>query len=204
MNFWDQQFGSDEFKYGKQPNAFLVEQAGLFAPHSNILVPGDGEGRNSVWLARQGHQVLAVDASVVGLSKARKLAAECGVTIATKHADLQHWMPSKCYDAVVLTYVHLPAECRQAIHQNLARALRPGGVLVLEAFSPDQLAKTSGGPKILNYCIRSSSYETISAAFCKKCMESSAKSTWTKVLVTTGPRALRAISANGSKPTSFE
>ena len=147
MNFWDQQFGSDEFKYGKQPNAFLVEQAGLLAPYSNILVPGDGEGRNGVWLARQGHQVLAVDASVVGLSKARKLAAECGVTIATEHADLQHWMPSKSYDAVVLTYVHLLAECRQAIHQNLARALRPGGVLVLEAFSPDQLAKTSGGPK---------------------------------------------------------
>ena len=69
MNFWDQQFASDEFKYGKQPNAFLVEQAGLIAPGADILIPGDGEGRNSVWLARQGHRVLAVDASEVGLAK---------------------------------------------------------------------------------------------------------------------------------------
>lgn len=147
MNFWDQQFASEEFKYGIQPNAFLVEQAGLITPCANILVPGDGEGRNSVWLARQGHRVLAVDASFVGLTKARKLASDSGVTIETEHADLQHWVPSKPYDAVILTYVHLPAECRKAIHHNLARALRSGGVLILEAFSPDQLAKTSGGPK---------------------------------------------------------
>lgn len=127
MNFWDQQFASDEFKYGKQPNAFVVEQAGLIAPCANILVPGDGEGRNSVWLARQGHRVRAVDASAVGLSKARKLATECGVTLETEHADLQHWVPSKPYDAMILTYVHLPAECRKVIHMNLASALRPGG-----------------------------------------------------------------------------
>ncbi len=147
MNFWDQQFASDEFKYGKQPNAFLVEQAGLIAPGADILIPGDGEGRNSVWLARQGHRVLAVDASEVGLAKARKLAKDCEVTIETEHADLQYWVPSKPYDAVILTYVHLPAQCRKAIHQNVARALRPGGILMLEAFTPDQLAKTSGGPK---------------------------------------------------------
>lgn len=147
MNFWDQQFSSDSFKYGTAPNAFLAEQASRIAPCSYVLVPGDGEGRNSVWLAEQGHRVLAIDASSVGLSKARKLADQRQVTIETECADLTHWVASRPYDAVVLTYVHLPAECRQAVHQAVAQALRPGGILILEAFSPGQLAKTSGGPK---------------------------------------------------------
>ncbi|NLY25990.1 MAG: class I SAM-dependent methyltransferase [Alcaligenaceae bacterium] len=147
MNFWDQQFSSDTFKYGTAPNAFVTEQAVRLDPCSCVLVPGDGEGRNSVWLAEQGHRVLAVDASSVGLSKARKLAAQRQVTIETEHTDLTHWVPSRPYDALVLTYVHLPAECRQAIHRNLAQALRPGGILILEAFNPGQLSRTSGGPK---------------------------------------------------------
>lgn len=69
MNFWDQRFAEPGYKYGTEPNAFLREQATRFAPHSQILVPGDGEGRNGVWLAQQGHSVTSVDSSAVGLQR---------------------------------------------------------------------------------------------------------------------------------------
>ncbi|WEE75558.1 TPMT family class I SAM-dependent methyltransferase [Comamonas testosteroni] len=78
MDFWDQQFSVEGYKYGTAPNAFLQSEAHRIAPSSKVLVPGDGEGRNSVWLAQQGHQVTALDVSSVGLQKAKALAVEGG------------------------------------------------------------------------------------------------------------------------------
>ncbi|PRD65410.1 class I SAM-dependent methyltransferase [Malikia granosa] len=151
MNFWDQQFSGAGFKYGTRPNAFLLSQASRLPSAARILVPGDGEGRNSVWLASQGHQVLAMDGSAVGLAKAQALAAEQGVRIATQLADLADWQPpAGAFDALVLTYVHLPPAIRASAHQRLADALRPGGLLILEAFHPKQLERSSGGPKQLD------------------------------------------------------
>lgn len=148
MNFWDQTFDAPGYKYGTEPNAFLRAQAQRLHAGSTVLVPGDGEGRNGVWLARQGHAVLSVDSSAVGLRKAAELAAEHGVPLRTLQADLAAWTPAPASaDAVVLTYVHLPAELRSAVHRNLALALRPGGWLLLEAFHPQQLQYQSGGPK---------------------------------------------------------
>lgn len=148
MSFWDEQFGAPGHKYGTAPNAFLVDEASRIAPGSRVLVPGDGEGRNSVWLAEQGHVVTALDQSSVGLAKARALAAERGVTIATEQADLETWHPAAgAWDAIVLTYVHLPAAWRAKAHARLAHGLRSGGVLLLEAFHPRQLGRASGGPK---------------------------------------------------------
>lgn len=148
MTFWDQAFDTPQYKYGTAPNAFLRAQAALLAPGSRVLVPGDGEGRNGVWLAAQGHEVLSVDNSSVGLAKARALAQQRGVPLATELADLAHWMPAPAsFDAVVLTYVHLPSAIRTGVHRRLAAALRPGGWLILEAFTPKQLNYTSGGPK---------------------------------------------------------
>jgi SAM-dependent methyltransferase len=148
MNFWDQQFSTPDFKYGKAANCFLRDQAFRLSPNSKVLLPGDGEGRNSVWLATQGHQVTAVDNSAVGLAKAQRLAAEHLVAVETVLADLEHWVPTPAsFDALVLTYVHLPASLRPLAHRHLAEALRPGGWFILEAFHPRQLAYTSGGPK---------------------------------------------------------
>lgn len=148
MSFWDEQFSVPGFKYGTAPNAFLAGEAVRLAPASRVLVPGDGEGRNSVWLAEQGHTVTALDLSSVGLEKARALAAERGVTIATELADLSMWGPEPgVWDAIVLTYVHLPPAWRADAHRRLARGLAPGGLLILEAFHPSHLGRASFGPK---------------------------------------------------------
>ncbi len=148
MNFWDQRFAEPGYKYGTEPNAFLMEQATCLVSPADVLVPGDGEGRNGVWLARQGHRVTAVDYSPVGLQKARELAATQGVTLATVLADLADWTPAPAsFDAVVLVYTHLPGAIRHSAHRRLAAGLRPGGWLILEAFHPAQLAHGSGGPK---------------------------------------------------------
>ncbi|MFP5466259.1 MAG: class I SAM-dependent methyltransferase [Gammaproteobacteria bacterium] len=148
MSFWDQQFGADGYKYGTQPNAFLAAQAYRLKPGGDVLVPGDGEGRNGVWLAQQGHRVTSMDGSAVGLDKARALAVACGVSLDTVLADLADWAPKPASaDAVVLTFVHLPPVIRSAAHRRLKQALRPGGLLILEAFHPRQLPLKSGGPK---------------------------------------------------------
>lgn len=148
MNFWDQHYTAPGYKYGTAPNRFVTEQAWRLPPASQVLLPGDGEGRNSVWLASQGHRVQAVDSSAVGLAKAQALAAERGVAIHTTHADLTDWHPAPAsVDAVVLVYLHLPPAIRAPILHKLAQALRPGGWWLLEAFHPEQLNHSSGGPK---------------------------------------------------------
>lgn len=148
MNFWDQNFSVAGFKYGTAPNAFLVEQAHRLKPGCDVLVPGDGEGRNGVWLAQQGHRVTAMDSSAVGLHKAQALAAQRAVTIQTVLGDLADWAPAPAsFAAVALTFVHLPPAIRAGAHQRLAAGLRPGGLLILESFHPQQLTHHSGGPR---------------------------------------------------------
>lgn len=127
MTFWDQAFDTPHFKYGTAPNAFVRAQAHRLRPAARVLVPGDGEGRNGVWLAAQGHAVLSVDASGVGLRKAQQWAAEQGVALQTELADLTSWQPAPgAFDGVVLTFVHLPSALRRDVHQRLVRALHPG------------------------------------------------------------------------------
>ncbi|WP_290643749.1 bifunctional 2-polyprenyl-6-hydroxyphenol methylase/3-demethylubiquinol 3-O-methyltransferase UbiG [Aquabacterium sp.] len=146
--FWNQKFGDTTYKYGMQPNVFLREQAGLIPKGSRVLVPGDGEGRNGVWLAEQGHVVTSVDCSDVGLAKARKLAAQRSVRLETLDKDLTEWTPAAAsVDAVVLVYLHLPSSQRSGIHAAMLQALKPGGHLILEAFHPTQIGLSSGGPK---------------------------------------------------------
>lgn len=151
MNFWDQRFAEPGYKYGTEPNVFLQQQAARLAPASQVLVPGDGEGRNGVWLSAQGHHVTSVDSSAVGLQKAVALAQQRGLALNTQVLDLADWVPQpQSYDAVVLIFTHLPDSFRQQAHRRLAAALRPGGWLMLEAFHPKQLQHTSGGPKDLS------------------------------------------------------
>ena len=150
MNFWDQNYSIEGYKYGVSPNEFLHQQAHLIPERASVLLPGDGEGRNGVWLAKQGHRVTSVDKSIVGLEKAQAFAAQELVVLDTILADLSDWSPApESVDAVVLIFVHLPPSVRASVHQRLAKALKPGGVLILEAFHPKQLDFSSGGPKAL-------------------------------------------------------
>ena len=152
---WEQRFARPGFMFGAAPNAFLQSQGHLIRPGGRVLVPGDGEGRNGVWLAEQGFDVLTLDLAAAGVAKAQALAAERGVRIDAQQADLLHWAwPEAAFDAVVSVFLHLPPGERQAIHAGMWRALRPGGVFVIEAFRPEQVelqrrspdGRGSGGP----------------------------------------------------------
>jgi hypothetical protein len=150
--FWDQRYGASGVSFGTTPNVFLASHAALFSKGQRVLVPGDGEGRNGVWLAEQGLIVDTVDASAVGVANARALAAERGVTINAVAADLTAWpWPIAGHDAVVSIFLHFPQAVRAAMHGRMAESLKPGGLMLLEAYTPGQLAHhaagTVGGPQ---------------------------------------------------------
>lgn len=147
--FWDQRYADEAYAYGTEPNAFLRSQRDRLSQTGCCLAVGDGEGRNGVWLAEQGLHVLSVDASAVGLQKAHALAQARGITLNTEQADLTTWAwPQNVYDAVVAIFVHFPPADRARMHQAMYDALKPGGVLILEAFVPEQLQYRSGGPPV--------------------------------------------------------
>jgi len=145
---WDERFSQPEPVYGEVPNTFLAEQASRFRLGMKLLVPGDGYGRNGIWLAKQGFQVHTVDLSSVGVEKARKSAEAAGVSITTEQADLSTWnWPAEEFDGVFSIFLHLPPAVRSKVHASMLRALKPGGLLILQNFSPAQLKHSSGGPK---------------------------------------------------------
>lgn len=149
---WDQRYSEPGFAYGTEPNDFLVrEHARLRGP---VLCLAEGEGRNAVWLAQRGLDVTAVDSSAVGLAKARALAAERGVTVATIEADLSTYpLGVAQWGGIVSVWAHLPPEVRRRVHRGCVTALRPGGVLLLEAYSPRQVSLGTGGPKDPSWCM---------------------------------------------------
>ena len=108
--FWNNRFAGDAYVFGTQPAAFLVDNAHYIAPQSRVLVPADGEGRNSVFLAELGHQVVATDIAKEGLVKGRKLAAARGVSVELRHLNLQGWeWPESAFDAVVAVFIQFAA-----------------------------------------------------------------------------------------------
>lgn len=143
---WDERYNSDDYVYGTKPNDFLVEQLGRL-PRGPVLSMCEGEGRNAVFLAEQGYQVTAVDASGVGLAKARQLAELRNVTVRTVVADLTSIdLGHQDYAGCVSVFCHLQTEDRSALYPRVVEALRPGGVLILEAYTPRQLDYGTGGP----------------------------------------------------------
>jgi SAM-dependent methyltransferase len=145
-SFWDERYAAQGFAFGTTPNEFLVACAGHI-PAGRVLSLGEGEGRNAVFLAGRGHALLAVDQSLVGLQKAAALARERGLSIETRVADLAEFAiePDR-YAGIVSIFCHLPPSVRAAVHAACARGLQPGGVMVLEAYTPAQLGRGTGGP----------------------------------------------------------
>lgn len=148
---WDSLYSHPNHVFGYKPNDYLKEHARMLKPGSRVLCLGDGEGRNGVWLAERGHDVVSLDVSRVGLDKAEALAAEKGVSIETWHVDLADWVehpdPERPWDAVVAIFVHLSPPLRRRVAEVATRQSRPGATLILEAYTPAQLALGTGGPK---------------------------------------------------------
>lgn len=145
---WDARYAAQPWMFGQAPNRYLESQAPRLPTRGHALALGDGEGRNGVWLAQHGLQVTAVDWSAAGLARAAALAAERGVPLATEAADLAAWdWPTARYDLIAWIFLHLPPPDRAAVVAGALRALAPGGLLVLECFSPAQGGRRSGGPR---------------------------------------------------------
>lgn len=144
---WDERFSEPGFAYGTEPNDFLVSVADRI-PAGRVLCLAEGEGRNAVYLAALGYEVTAVDTSTVGLAKAEALAQDLGTTIETVTADLADYeIEPTTWQAIVSIFCHLPPVTRASLHERCLRGLAPGGVFVLEGFTPSQLELGTGGPK---------------------------------------------------------
>ena len=145
---WNVRYDGDEYLFGTEPSRFLVAQAHRLRAGMSALAVADGEGRNGVWLARQGLDVLSVDASEVGLAKARRLAAAHAVHIATERADLAGWnWDGQRFDVIVAIFIQFAdPPLRELMFAGMQRALKPGGLLLLQGYRPQQLEYGTGGP----------------------------------------------------------
>ena len=146
QNFWDERFSSDEYVYGTRPNVFFKMTIDGLTP-GKILFPAEGEGRNAVYAAKLGWDVTAYDTSSEGIRKALKLASGNRVDlmyILTGHQEFQ--AEPESFDCIVLIYAHFAPGQRQANHKKLSGFLKPGGTIILEGFSKQQLSYNTGGP----------------------------------------------------------
>lgn len=145
---WDQRFSEPGFLFGTEPNAYLESWKSLFTGGQKALAVADGEGRNSVWLARQGMLVDAFDLSPVGVAKAGQLAREAGVAVNLTVCDCDAWpWRAREYDCVAAIFVQFaPPEMRRRLFANMVETLKPGGHLIVQGYSLAQLAHRTGGP----------------------------------------------------------
>ena len=144
---WETRFRAPDFIFGKEPNAFLKAQAARLPARGSALSEADGEGRNGVWLAEQGLDVLTIDYSPAALAKAQALAAERGVKLRTEVTDVFAWhWPANTFDVIAAIFIFASPAERPAFFANLKGALKPGGLLLVQGYRPEQLKYRTGGP----------------------------------------------------------
>lgn len=148
---WQERFAQPGYLFGTAPNEFLKEHAHLLRQGQKALTIADGEGRNGVFLAEQGLDVLSVDFSPLAQEKARKLATERGVTLRVEQADIINWdWPAAAFDVVAAIFFQFAAPAdRDKIFAGIKKALKPGGLLLLQGYGPKQLEYKTGGPSRL-------------------------------------------------------
>lgn len=145
---WETRYAAPGYHFGTEPNAFLMSKAHLLKAGQKALSIADGEGRNSVFLAQLGLDVLAMDYSPAALAKARALAGERGVTVRFEQADLETWKwPVAEFDVVVAIFIQFcPPPLRARVFESMKRALKPGGLILMQGYRPEQLEYKTGGP----------------------------------------------------------
>lgn len=145
---WEQRYAADTYVYGTEPNDFLRTHVAALPPGA-VLCLAEGEGRNSVFLAGTGRDVHSVDLTEAGVAKTLRLAGERGVTVDAVVGDLATFdLGVARWDAIVSIFAHTPPAVRRDLHRRVVAALRPGGVLLLEAYTPDQIGRGTGGPPV--------------------------------------------------------
>jgi cyclopropane fatty-acyl-phospholipid synthase-like methyltransferase len=145
---WDGHYAEPHYIFGTEPNVFLASQKALLQPGQRALAVADGEGRNGVWLAQQGLSVVSVDFSAPAVEKARRLAAERGVEVEFHVADVLAWdWPRQAFDIVAAIFIQFAAPPeRDILFARIKEALKPGGHLILQGYTPKQLEYRTGGP----------------------------------------------------------
>lgn len=166
---WVERFAAPDYIFGTAPNVFLEQQRWRLRHGQRVLALADGEGRNGVWLAEQGCEVLSTDVAPNGLAKAQALARRRGVSIRTEIADLTKWRwPEAEFDVVAAIFIQFtdPPD-RQKVFAGIKRALKPGGLLLLHGYRPEQLRYGTGGPPSAERCYTRSLLEQAFADFAK-------------------------------------
>ena len=152
--FWNERFDKAEFIFGKEPNEYLVEQTKKYLkPGQKVLCISDGEGRNGVWLAKQGMQVVGFDASDIALAKAKQFAKDNQVEVEYSFSDTDSFIwQANAYDAVIGIFIQFadPA-MRERIFKQTYQALKPGGIFILQGYTPKQLEYKTGGPSLIEH-----------------------------------------------------
>jgi SAM-dependent methyltransferase len=148
LEHWEARFSDPEYIFGTAPNEFLRTHAHLLPVQGKVLAVADGEGRNGVWLAERGLDVLSVDFSPKALAKAEALARTRGVSLQLQRVDLITWAwPTAAFDAVAAIFIQWATpEQRQRVFAGIRQALKPGGLLLLQGYRPEQLVYKTGGP----------------------------------------------------------
>jgi SAM-dependent methyltransferase len=143
---WEGRYSVDDYVYGTEPNSFLRENVSVL-PTGDVLCLAEGEGRNAVFLANTGRQVSSVDLTEAGVAKTLRLAAATGVSVDAVVGDLASYdLGVDRWDAIVSIFAHVPAPVRVDLHKRVVASLRPGGIFLLEAYTPDQIGRGTGGP----------------------------------------------------------
>ena len=153
-HFWNQRFDKEEFIFGKEPNEYLALQTRKYLkPNNKVLCIADGEGRNGVWLAKQGMQVVGFDASDIALRKAKQFAKDNQVEVEYSFSDTDSfdWQVN-IYDAVIAIFIQFAdPPMRARIFKQIHQALKPGGILILQGYTPKQLEYKTGGPSLIEH-----------------------------------------------------